>query len=467
MKFLSTRRNFLAWPVRLLPIALPLTLLGACAVPPPAEPLPPIVFVHGNGDTAGLWQTTVWRFESQGWPSDRLHAIDLPYPLARDDDTLAQPGRTSTEEHRRFLADEIDRVLRATGARQVVLMANSRGGNAVRNYIAQGGAAKVSHAILGGVPNHGVWADATLRPNGEFNGAGPFLLRLNAPQGAQGLEVTPGPRWLTVRSDNNDKYAQPDGRWSGRPGKPTNVGFDGPELKGAENVVLPGIDHRETSFGAPAFAVAYRFITGHAPSLPEIQTEAAVSLSGKVSGLGIDNRVGGGDFVNNLPLAGAVLEVWATDPASGSRRGPVLLRQTVGADGMWGPLATDSRTTLEFVITAPGFATTHIYRSPFPRSSRWVYLRAERQSDADRGAAAVVTLKRPRGYFGLPRDRIALDGVSPPADIPTGTAGVAVSRAVLKGDIDRPVVGEFNGERIVGRGWPAADNQVVTLELHW
>ena len=27
---------------------------------------PPIVFVHGNGDTAGLWLTTIWRFESNG-----------------------------------------------------------------------------------------------------------------------------------------------------------------------------------------------------------------------------------------------------------------------------------------------------------------------------------------------------------------------------------------------------------------
>lgn len=61
-------------------------VLAACALPPArqsAEPMPPpavpIVFVHGNGDTAALWQTTLWRFESQGWPRERLHAIDLPY----------------------------------------------------------------------------------------------------------------------------------------------------------------------------------------------------------------------------------------------------------------------------------------------------------------------------------------------------------------------------------------------------
>ena len=62
-----------------------------------------------------------------------------------------------------FLAAEVDQVLQRTGARQVVLMGNSRGGYAIRNYIANGGgAAKVSHAILGGTPNHGVWSSASV-----------------------------------------------------------------------------------------------------------------------------------------------------------------------------------------------------------------------------------------------------------------------------------------------------------------
>ena len=91
---MSTRRDLLA-------AGISAPLLAACAVPAagPAGERPPIVFVHGNGDSASIWQTTLWRFESNGWPRDRLHAIDLPYPLARDDDTRAQPGRTSTAEH--------------------------------------------------------------------------------------------------------------------------------------------------------------------------------------------------------------------------------------------------------------------------------------------------------------------------------------------------------------------------------
>ena len=73
--------------------AATLALAGCATQSPSLAEAPPIVFVHGNGDTAALWQTTVWRFESNGWPRERLHAIDVPYPLSRDEDTKPQPGR--------------------------------------------------------------------------------------------------------------------------------------------------------------------------------------------------------------------------------------------------------------------------------------------------------------------------------------------------------------------------------------
>lgn len=461
-------------------------LLSACATgpgtPAPAE-LPPIVFVHGNGDTAALWLVQQWRFESAGWPRNRLHAVHFPYPLARDDNAVPQPGRSSAEEQRAVLAAEVAKVLAATGAQQVVLMGNSRGGNAIRSCIAlpaaQGGCGGlVSHAILGGTPNHGVWAIPGFRPGNEFNGAGPFLSGLNAPKGADGqplpagavgLEVTPGPKWLTLRSDNNDKFAQPDGVWIGAKGTATNVTADGPALRGAENVVLPGRDHREVSYHAEAFAQAHRFITGRAPERTDVTPEAVVTLDGQVDGATAAGPT-------NLPLAGATVAVWAVDAGSGARQGAALLRKTVGADGRWGPLSTDARTPLEFEISVPGApgagapaTTTHLYRAPFLRSSATVHLRPERLSDADKAAAAaVVTLSRPRGYFGLPRDTVLLDG-QPAPGIPPGVAGVASSKALLKVAPGRPVVGEFHSgalhERLVGLAWPAASGHVTVLEL--
>lgn len=443
-------------------------LPAACVnAPPPAAGLPPpVVFVHGNGDTAALWTTTVWRFESNGWPRDRLHAIDLPYPLARDDDAVAQPGRSSAAEHMQFLATEVDKVLRGTGASQVVLVGNSRGGNAIRNYIANGGgAAKVSHAVLGGTPNHGVWADAQVRPGSEFNGAGPFLTALNN-QGGAGVEVTPGVRWMTIRSADNDKFAQPMGTWIGSPTVPTNVTAAGPELRGAHNVVLPGIDHRETSFSPQAFAATYEFITGRAPQRTAVEGESRIVLDGKVTGQGLDNNPALGSFSTNLPLVGASIEIYATNPGSGERIGPRRWRKTVGADGRWGPFTATAGTPFEFVITAPGYATTHIYRAPFPRSSDIVHLRAEKLAEADKTAGAVVVLTRPRGYFGVPRDTVVLDGQNPAPGIPPGVAGVSASRLRLAPGPDRAVHAQFNEERLVGRNWPAAHNHIVQLELH-
>jgi pimeloyl-ACP methyl ester carboxylesterase len=437
--------------------------LAACANRPSATDMPPIVFVPGNGDTAGICMTTLWRFESNGWPRERLHAIDMPYPLARDDDTKDQPGRSSTAEHMSFLAAEVKRVLAATGASKVALVGNSRGGYAIRNFIANGGGAPfVSHVVLGGVPNHGVAADPTARLDNEFNGAGRFLVGLNA-SGANGNEVQAGIAWLTIRSDRNDKYAQPDGAVLGRPGTPTGVSFDGPALKGAENIVIAGIDHREALYSPQSFEATYRFIAGRAPVTLAIVAESRVVLDGTLSGLGLNNAAG--NYPTNLALVGASLEVFATSGATGERLGPALHRKTIGADGRWGPFMADGAARYEFVIAAPGYATTHIYRSPFPRSSSIVSIHPERLADVDRTAQASITLTRPRGYFGIGRDRVTLDGASPPAGI---TAGVpSVSAAVVK-VADAPVraiVGEFNDERIVGRTWSAAANHVVVLEL--
>ena len=88
----------------------------------------PIVFVHGNGDTAGLWITTFWRFESNGYPRDLLHAVDLRYPQAQSVDGVVMPGRSSSADVMKQLAEEVAVVKKRTGAAKVVLVAQSRGG---------------------------------------------------------------------------------------------------------------------------------------------------------------------------------------------------------------------------------------------------------------------------------------------------------------------------------------------------
>src|SRR6202022_548705 len=72
---------------------------------PAAQEVPPILFVHGNGDHAALWITTLWRMESNGVPRERMFAINFTDPLARNDDKVEQPDHSSTEDQRRELAD--------------------------------------------------------------------------------------------------------------------------------------------------------------------------------------------------------------------------------------------------------------------------------------------------------------------------------------------------------------------------
>ena len=208
-----------------------------------AEPQLPIIFVHGNGDTAGLWITTIWRFESNGYPRELLHAVDFRYPMARSVDDKWQAGRSSTSDVMAQLAEEVERVRQRTGADKVLLVAQSRGGNTVRNYLKNGnGSPRVGAAVLCGAVNHGVIFSEQHLLGSEFNGASAFMKDLNSTPG----EIIAGVRFMTIRSDTNDKYAQLDGRFIGLPNVATGLGYDAPELKGATNIALAGVDHRET-----------------------------------------------------------------------------------------------------------------------------------------------------------------------------------------------------------------------------
>jgi hypothetical protein len=374
--------------------------------------------------------------------------------LARSDDRVEQPNRSSTEDQRRELTEAIKDLKARTGASRVALVGNSRGGYSTRNVIKNGGGADVSHAVLCGVPNHGIY-DWDENPGSEFNGRAPFLRGLNAGES----EVVAGTAFLTLRSDGNDKFAQGDGRFVGKPGVPTGITSDGPALKGATNLVLGAIDHRETAFHPRAFREIYKFIAGREPSRIEIVPEAEVKLSGLVTGTP-------GGAQTNRPVSGATVVIYRVSADTGERAGgPVHASQT-GADGRWGPANVDPSWYLEMVLTSPGSPTTHFYRSPFPRSSELVHLRAARPLGlTDAGAGAVVLMTRPRGYFGLPRDVVLLDGKEP-ADIKPGVPTDSLATLRLPAaEAGRAVVALFNGERIVARAWPASENRIAVAEL--
>jgi pimeloyl-ACP methyl ester carboxylesterase len=414
----------------------------------------PIVFVHGNGDTAGLWLTTLWRFESNLYPRDLLFPIDLRYPEARSVDAVPQAGRSSTDDVRAQLAAYVADVRDRTGAARVALVGQSRGGNTVRNYLKNaGGAALTDSAVLCGAPCHGVIASDHLLVGSEFNGLSAFLRDLNSTPG----EVVAGVRFATLRSDHEDKYAQPDGALLGLPGVPTGVSYAGPALQGAANTVLPGADHRETGYAPQAFAAMFRHITGAIAATTDCVPEAEPVLDGKISGFQ-------DGAPTNIGIAGAEVAIYAVLPATGERLGAPRHRRTTGADGIWGPFKAEADAFYEFEVAVPGYPITHIYRSPFARSSACVHMRPQIPGEEAQGAGSVVYMSRPRGYFGLPRDHVRLDGVQP-AGIPTGVPTVSLVSRASPVEPPRSVSGVFNREAITVRTWKLAERRVSVIEL--
>ena len=124
-----------------------------------AAGIPPVLFVHGNGDHAALWITTLWRMEIERRAArpdgSRINFTD---PLARTDDTVEQPNRSSTEAaaprtRRRRRGTEAPHRRRRASHWSAVRAAAIR--SAI--YIKNGGGADISHAVLCGVPNHGIY----------------------------------------------------------------------------------------------------------------------------------------------------------------------------------------------------------------------------------------------------------------------------------------------------------------------
>jgi triacylglycerol lipase len=415
---------------------------------------PPVIFVHGNGDSSALWINNIWRFEANGYKRNQLFAIDFTNPVALRDDSKPEPDRSSTADAMKELAAFVTQVRNATRRRKVALVASSRGGNTVRNYLKNGGGTEfVSHAVLCGTPNKGIVVSDTMLVGSEFNGAAPFLKQLNGGPN----DLVPGVELMAIRSDKNDKFSQPDGRYVGFPGKPTGVSYDSSELRGAKNVILDGVDHRETAFHKLSFAAQFAFITGKPAATLFIAQEPLPTLNGRVTGMA-------GGLYTNFAVADAEVEIYDVDPKTGERKvNKPLHRKVTGSDGMWGPFVARSDAFYEFVLSMPGQPITHTYRSPFLRSSDVVHLRPEPFAKGDETAGSVVIMTRPRGYFGIGRDKFSLDGKVPP-NITDGVPAIAAGRLTFDALL-RPVLAVLNNETIPARTWPAKDNHIVVAEF--
>ncbi|MFJ8691939.1 esterase/lipase family protein [Streptomyces roseolilacinus] len=145
----------------------------------------PIVFVHGWNSDGSTWQTMADRFRADGWPADHLDRWSY--------DSTQSNATTAAQ-----LADEIERVLRLTGAAKVDVVTHSMGALSSRYYLKNlGGTAKVDAWVSLAGPNHGTetarWCGGA--PCVEMRPGSDFLNALNT-----GDETPGSPRYATWRS---------------------------------------------------------------------------------------------------------------------------------------------------------------------------------------------------------------------------------------------------------------------------
>lgn len=334
--------------------ALIFVSVGGCAYGPTVRSgVPPVVFLHGDGESAAYWQDMVWRFESNGWPRERLLA--LQQPLAHVGDVNGQAGRSFEAEQLALLTSEVQTILAQTGEKQLVLIGHGRGALTVRNYILSGGNQTVSHAVLSGP---------------------------DAPQ--------PGSKVSLSLAD-----------------------FGSDALKGVKSLVFASAAQPDGAFSQTDFEASYRFITGLPAASPTIWPQVDLVLAGTVTGMGAhsgDRASAGSHFYNNLPTPKVQLEIFAVQRHTGLRLGPALYTQALGVDGRWGPFQAEQGVAYEFVTRAPGYAVTHTYRSPFPRGSQLVHLKTSRIADADLPAFSIIELQRHRGRSDPFVHHIVFDG---------------------------------------------------------
>jgi pimeloyl-ACP methyl ester carboxylesterase len=411
----------------------------------------PIVFVHGNGDDSAKWIGIIGLFESNGYPSDRLYAVRFTNPMARTQDHVPEAGRSSTVDQVAELSATVARALLETHAKKVVLVGSSRGGMTIRNYLRNaGGNAVVSAAVLCGTPNHGVFAVAT-GTDGEFNGSGTFLRGLN-----EGSEVVDGVRMMTLRSDKLDKFAQPDGRAAGL-FEHTGVTFEGPALKGAENLVIAGADHRELAFSPAAFRAMYRFITGKEAVQDTITSEPHPTVSGLVTGFE-------GKSPTNLPVSGVRVRVYALAHGSARREGAPIYDIATDATGVWGPLALDSTVEYEFELEAAGLDISY-FKAPILRSTKLLNLRFTPQAPDPAKGTPHLLIARPEGYLSAGRDAVLIDGKpinDEPAGLPVKDSFVATVPAKADG-----VEVKLRGETIWARPSDDFGARLTVVDLLW
>jgi triacylglycerol lipase len=147
----------------------------------------PILFIHGYGGNTTNWDQMRARFAADGWQDVELYAYNYSF--------LSSNATNAAE-----IRDQVDEIMRKTGATKVDIITHSMGGISSRYYLKNlGGSTKVDAWVSLGGPNHGTEAvenqNCNFTPCREIVPGSAFLAALNA------VDETPGlVRYGTWRS---------------------------------------------------------------------------------------------------------------------------------------------------------------------------------------------------------------------------------------------------------------------------
>ena len=111
-------------------------LAGTAVAPGAAFGQDPILFVHGYVESASLWKTMISRFEKDGYSKSFLSAYSY---------NTSQSNKVDAE----LVKTEVEKLLKATGASKVDIIAHSMGSLNSRWYIKlfRGGVRRTPHEI--------------------------------------------------------------------------------------------------------------------------------------------------------------------------------------------------------------------------------------------------------------------------------------------------------------------------------
>lgn len=217
----------------------------------------PIVFLHGNWQTADTWNLTAQRFLENGYYPRELWAISYIEVFGGDS---ANSNMANVEDIDGFVKGVLD----YTGAERVNLIAHSLGVTVARAWMeAKDAHGKVEHFIAIAGPNHGVHfcfgpqaGTALCQEIGHPNTD--FLNSLNDPDETPLDDLV---AYMTIYDGTGADIFYPayaffsDGS--------TGSLLESPRLGGAANVQLPGKDHFELKDSQESFDLMFNFLNSN------------------------------------------------------------------------------------------------------------------------------------------------------------------------------------------------------------